>query len=254
MSGSAPPGTAWLRENVSGGSLPGGGGQARPATVSWDEASGVLPLGRTEVSPGPQGLRAGWYLSNTGPSREPDLPPTVSPAGSAGTPCCRPRPVPRGAGPPAVSSHVASHPPARYWRTAACSAGRLSGDRSRTTDWGPRLLGTAAFIAGRARAPQRALTKGGRILQNVFVLSLNSHVRPEGDGSQAAGGCTATPASLLSSPVHLTTPQLQAGPQVGGNRVPLALPHHQRRKHPADGRPGGGGVSDPEKPQNWRGG
>lgn len=40
--------------------------------------------------------------------------------------------------------------------------------------WGPRLLGPAAFIAGRARAPQRALTKGGRVLQNVFVLSLNS--------------------------------------------------------------------------------
>lgn len=82
-------------------------------------------------------------------------------------------------------------------------------------------------------------------------------LRPEGDGSQAAGGCTATPASLLSAPVHLTTPQLQAGPQVGGNRghnVPLALPHHQRRKHPEERRLGVGGVSDPEKPQNWRGG
>lgn len=56
--------------------------------------------------------------------------------------------------------------------------------------------------------------------------------------------------------MHLLTPQLQAGPQVGGNRGhngPWALPGHQGRKQPGDQRPGGGGVSDPEKPENWQG-
>lgn len=64
------------------------------------------------------------------------------------------------------------------------------------------------------------------------------------------------PQPVSSIAMRLATPQLQVGPQVGGNRGhngPWALPGHQGRKQPGDPRPGGGGVSDPEKPGTWQG-
>lgn len=56
--------------------------------------------------------------------------------------------------------------------------------------------------------------------------------------------CTCSPLNFKQAPKWVGT---------GGHNGPWALPGHQGRKQPGDQRPGGGGVSDPEKPEKWQG-